>query len=86
MEAHFVIWEGKNILQIPASALFRSGREWAVFVAENGRARKRLLSIGQRNGLAAQVVSGLKEKRKSDSLPDDTISEGTKLTQRKSQH
>ncbi|HNZ64841.1 MAG TPA: HlyD family efflux transporter periplasmic adaptor subunit [Smithella sp.] len=84
MEAHFVIWEGENILQIPASALFRSGREWAVFVAENGRARKRLLTIGQRNGLAAQVVSGLKEKEKVIAYPDDTISEGTKITQRKS--
>lgn len=84
MEAHFVIWEGENILQIPASALFRSGREWAVFVAENGRARKRLLTIGQRNGLAAQVVSGLKEKEKVIAYPDDTIGEGTKITQRKS--
>lgn len=84
MEAHFVIWEGENILQIPASALFRSGQDWAVFVAENGRARKRLLTIGQRNGLAAQVISGLKEKEKVIAYPDDTISEGTKITPRKS--
>ena len=31
LEAHFVIWEGKDVLQIPAGALFRSGKEWAVF-------------------------------------------------------
>ena len=83
MEVHFVIWEGENILQIPASALFRSGKDWAVFVEENSRARKRLVEIGQRNGLAAQVVSGLQEKEKVIAYPDDTISEGTKIRQRK---
>ena len=84
MEAHFIIWEGENILQIPASALFRSGKDWAVFAAENGRARKRVVEIGQRNGLAAQIVSGLKENEKVIAYPDDTISEGTKIKQRKS--
>ncbi len=84
MEAHFIIWEGENILQIPASALFRSGKDWAVFAAENGRARKRVIEIGQRNGLAAQIVSGLKENEKVIAYPDDTISEGTKIKQRKS--
>ena len=32
VEARIVIWEGRNILKIPASSLFRSGTEWAVFV------------------------------------------------------
>ena len=84
MEAHFIIWEEENILQIPASALFRSGKDWAVFAAESGRARKRVIEIGQRNGLAAQIVSGLKENEKVIAYPDDTISEGTKIKQRKS--
>ena len=79
MEAHFIIWEGENILQIPASALFRSGKEWAVFVAERGKARKRIVEIGQRNGLAAEILSGLKENEKVLAYPDDSISEGTKI-------
>jgi HlyD family secretion protein len=83
MEAHFIIWEEKNILQIPASALFRSGKDWAVFVAESGRARKRIVDIGQRNGLAAQIISGLQENEKVLAYPDDSISEGTKIKQRK---
>ena len=78
MEAHFIIWEGENILQIPSSALFRSGKDWAVFVTENGRARKRIVEIGQRNGLAAEILSGLKESEKMIAYPDDSISEGTK--------
>lgn len=81
MEAHFIIWEGENILQIPVSALFRSGRDWAVFVEERGKARKRIVEIGQRNGMAAEIISGLKENEKVLVYPDDSISEGTKIRQ-----
>jgi HlyD family secretion protein len=83
LEANFIIWEGQNILQIPASSLFRSGKDWAVFVEEKGKARKRIVDVGQRNGLAAQIISGLKENEKVLAYPDDSISEGTKIRQRK---
>lgn len=83
MEAHFIIWEGENILQIPASALFRMGDQWAVFVAAEGKAQKRVVEIGQRNGLAAEILSGLKENEQVLAYPDDTIGEGTKIKQRK---
>jgi HlyD family secretion protein len=85
MEAHFIIWEEKNILQVPASALFRSGTEWAVFVEEKGKARKRMVEVGQKNGLAAEILSGLKEKEKVVAYPEDSISDGTKIKARKSQ-
>ena len=84
MEAHFIVWERENILQIPTSALFRQGDKWAVFVAERGKARRRVVEIGQRNGLAAEIISGLKEKEMVVAYPDDSISEGTKIRQRKS--
>ncbi|HUN53629.1 MAG TPA: efflux RND transporter periplasmic adaptor subunit [Smithella sp.] len=83
MEAHFIIWEGKNILQVPASAVFRLGNQWAVFVEEKGKARKRVVELGQRNGLAAEILSGLKENEMVVAYPDDSINEGTKIRQRK---
>lgn len=83
METHFIIWEKENILQIPASALFRLGDQWAVFVAEGGKAQKRVVEIGQRNGLAAEILSGLKENEQVLAYPDDAIGEGTKVKQRK---
>jgi HlyD family secretion protein len=82
LEAHFVVWEGKDILQVPTSALFRSGKEWAVFVEENGKARRRAVEVGQRTGLTAQIVSGLKENERVVAYPDDAISDGTKIRQR----
>jgi HlyD family secretion protein len=83
MEAHFIIWEGKDILQVPASALFRLGSKWAVFVEEKGKVCRRVVEIGQRSGLAAEILSGLKENEKVVAYPDDSIGEGTKIRQRK---
>lgn len=83
LEAHFVVWEGKNVLQVPTSALFRSGKGWAVFTEENGRARRRDVEIGQRTGWSAELLSGLKEKESLVAYPDDAIGDGTRIRQRK---
>ncbi|MEN6621574.1 MAG: HlyD family efflux transporter periplasmic adaptor subunit [Smithella sp.] len=83
LEAHFIIWEGKNVLQVPTSALFRSGKDWAVFVDEKGRAKKRIIEAGQRNGTMAEIISGLKENEKVIAHPDDKISDGTRIKPRK---
>ncbi len=83
LEAHFVVWEGKDILQVPTSALFRFGKEWSVFAEENGKARRRTVEVGQRTGLTAQILSGLKENERVVAYPDDAIRNGTKIRQRK---
>ncbi|MBM4313559.1 MAG: HlyD family efflux transporter periplasmic adaptor subunit [Deltaproteobacteria bacterium] len=83
LEAHFVVWEGKEILQVPASSLFRSGTKWAVFLEDNGKARQRIVEIGQRNGLTAEIISGLKEKERVVTHPDDSIGDGTPIRPRK---
>jgi HlyD family secretion protein len=83
LEAHFVVWEGKDVLQIPASGLFRSGTEWAVFVEDNGKARQRTLVVGQRNGLTAEIISGLREKERVVAHPDDSIKNGTPIRSRR---
>ena len=56
VEASFILWEANDVLQIPASALFRDGDGWAAFVVEKSKAVKRRMEIGQRNGLSAQVA------------------------------
>jgi HlyD family secretion protein len=83
LEAHFVVWEGKDVLQVPAGALFRVGNDWAVFVSEKSRAVKRLVKIGQRNAMAAEIISGLTENEKVIAHPDDTIGDGTRIKPRK---
>lgn len=59
VEAGFVLWEGKQVLQAPASALFRNADQWSVFVVEGHRARRRAVQVGHRNGFSAEILSGL---------------------------
>lgn len=82
VEAAFVIWEGHDILTAPTSALFRHGNDWAVFVAEGGRAVQKAVKIGQRNGLRAQVLSGLNAGEAVITHPDDKIAAGVKVKPR----
>ena len=61
LDTSFIIWEAADVLQAPASSLFRKGEGWAVFVVENKKARLRAVEVGQRNGLTAELISGLRE-------------------------
>ncbi len=80
VEARFILWEGQDVLQVPASALFRHRDDWAVFVAENGRARLQPIKLGHRSGLAAEVVSPLREGDLVVVHPDDSIEDGTRIS------
>jgi len=82
VEARFIIWEGKDILQVPANALFRKDSAWSVFTVDNGRARERNVNIGHQNGLAAEILSGLNEGEEVILYPDESIRDGTKVKKR----
>lgn len=82
LEASFIIWEGQDVLQVPASALFRRQDGWAVFVVKKNEAFKREVRVGQRTGLAAQILSGLSEGEEVISHPDNSIQEGTRIRPR----
>ena len=82
VEARFVLWEGADVLQLPTSALFRHGEGWAVFALKGGRARLTPLEIGERAGLATQVLSGLAAGAEVVSHPDDALSDGARVRPR----
>jgi HlyD family secretion protein len=82
LEASFLLWEGDDVLQVPASALFRYGDGWAVFALGNGRAKRRTVEVGHRNGLVAQIVSGLSEGETVITHPSDKIEDGTRARKR----
>lgn len=79
VEARFVIWEQKDVLQVPVSALFRKGDGWAVFANVAGRARLKQVTIGHRNGMTAEVLSGIAEGEKVIIHPDDTVRDGVRI-------
>jgi HlyD family secretion protein len=82
LEASFLLWEGDDILQVPASALFRYEDGWAVFVVDGRRANRRIVTVGRRNGLVAQITSGLKEGENVIPHPSDQIEDGTRVRKR----
>jgi HlyD family secretion protein len=82
VEASFIVWEEADVLQIPASAVFRDGDGWAAFVAEDGRAARRRVELGQRTGLVAQVVAGIREGERVIVHPDDRLRDGVEVTER----
>jgi HlyD family secretion protein len=59
VEVRIVVWERDAVLKIPTSALFRRGQQWSVFTVENGKAWLRMVEVGQRNALEAEILSGL---------------------------
>ncbi|MFN7924937.1 MAG: HlyD family efflux transporter periplasmic adaptor subunit [Bryobacteraceae bacterium] len=76
VEAAFVLWRGERVLHIPSSALFREGEKWFVYAVEAGIARKRGVETGHRNGLTAEVTSGLKEGDVVIPHPDEKLKDG----------
>lgn len=82
VDSRFVLWEDVDVLQVPASALFRIGDQWALFVVEGGKSRQRQVEVGQRNGLSAQLLDGLKEGEAVITHPDRTLEDGTRVKSR----
>jgi HlyD family secretion protein len=82
VEARFVIWEGENVLQVPASSLFRVDDGWAVFLVKNGNAIQQMVKVGHRNGLIAQILEGVKEGEKVVNHPSDEVEDGVRITER----
>ncbi len=82
VEATFILWKSDSVLQVPASSLFRRQGAWNVFVVADGRARYRRVEIGRRNGMAAQILAGLKAGETAVAHPGDSVEEGVAVRAR----
>lgn len=82
VEAQIVVWEGKDIVIVPSSALFRQQENWAVFVMADGKAQLRSVKIGANNGLQAQVIDGLNDQESVVLYPASGIIDGVSVEKR----
>jgi HlyD family secretion protein len=80
VEAHIVVWDEPRTTIVPVSALFRRGKEWAVFVVVNRRAELRPVRIGEQGAAGAQVLDGLREGDRVVLFPSDQITPGRRVT------
>jgi HlyD family secretion protein len=82
VETRVVVWERPNVLKLPVGSLFRQGERWAVLVADQPRAQLRLVTIGRRNGLEAEVTGGLREGQRLVLHPPEGLAAGARITPR----
>ncbi len=73
VEVSVTIWRKDNVARMPGSALFRSGDGWAVFVVAEGKAAKRVVQIGRRNSLEAELLGGTDETLPVIVHPSDAV-------------
>ncbi|MEW6666625.1 MAG: efflux RND transporter periplasmic adaptor subunit [Thermodesulfobacteriota bacterium] len=82
VEVSVITWQEENVLKVPTSGLFRRGKNWAVFVAEDGRARLHPVQIGRRNDTEAQVLTGVSEGQLVVVHPGENLKDGSRVTPR----
>jgi HlyD family secretion protein len=82
VEARISIWQGEDVLRVPASAVFRSEEAWATFVVDDGAAVLTPVEIGETNGLQTQVVSGVEEGQMVIAYPSDSVRDGVSVEPR----
>lgn len=83
VEASFIVWEGRDVLQMPASALFRDGANWAGYVVASGRAHRRQLRPGASDGLHTQVLEGIAAGERVVVHPDERVHDGVRVAERR---
>jgi HlyD family secretion protein len=82
VEARFILWHEEDVLQVPASSLFRYNNGWGVFVIEGKHAKRRAVDVGQRNGLIAQILDGVQPGEVVINHPSDEVEDGRSVKQR----
>ena len=76
------LWSAPRVLVAPISALYRCGRDWCVFVAEGGRARRRVVQVGHQGDTEVEIRSGLSAGERVVRHPPNELADGSRVTLR----
>lgn len=82
VEVRIVVSARESVLKVPTSSLFRHEGEWAVYVVQDRRAARRIVQVGERSGLEAEITGGLNEGERIIVYPSDAVSDGVEVTAR----
>lgn len=85
-DVRIVIWEGDDAVQVPTSALFRRGQDWAAYVIDGDRVRLVPVAVERRNSQTAHVTSGVNPGDRVVVHPPDTLADGVRIHVRQPQH
>jgi HlyD family secretion protein len=59
VETRIIVWSADSVLRVPAGALFRLDRDWAVFKLVDGTARLQAVKVGHVSDAWGEITSGL---------------------------
>lgn len=79
IDARIVLLRQQDVLLVPLTALFRSGGEWALFRAVEGRARLTAVRVGQMSDRHARILDGLAPGDWVVLHPSDAIADGVRI-------
>jgi HlyD family secretion protein len=82
VDARIVVARQADAITVPTGAVFRHGAEWAVFVADGGRARLRVFEPGARGGPVTVVQRGLEPAEQVVVYPGDAVRDGVRIRAR----
>lgn len=74
------VWQGRDVPAVPVGALFRDGPDWAVYAVQDGRARLRRITLGERDADNARVLDGLEPGDRVILHPGDAVTDGLRVT------
>lgn len=83
VQARIIVWSGEDVLRVPAGALFRLDRDWAVFKVVDGDARLTVVGVGHAAEDWVEVKTGLAAGDKVIVHPARAIADGVAVIQRK---
>ena len=83
VDARVILWQSDDVLNLPLTALFRDGTTWQAFVVRDGIARAIVVEIGRQTETAVQVLAGIEEGARVVRYPDDRITDGARVTERR---
>jgi HlyD family secretion protein len=82
VEARIAVWEGDDVLSVPASAVFRRDQSWALFEVQDGVARVTTVELGKRNPDRVEVRSGLQAGDEIVAYPSERVTDGSRVAAR----
>jgi HlyD family secretion protein len=82
VDLRIVVWEKSRVTKVAAGALFRVGSNWNVFVLEKSMAKQRPVTVGHRNAVEAEILTGITEGEEVVLHPRNEIRDGAQLKRR----
>ena len=79
VDAEFLLWHSDHVLQVPESAIFRSGGQYQVFRVVDDSAVLTNVSIGRTNGFHTVITEGLAEIDTVVRHPDRQLEDGSRI-------